>query len=350
MTAKVTLQPSGKEFYVEAGETVLEAALRSGVSINYNCHNGSCGDCRARIVSGEISRELPHDYVIKQAERDRGVALLCCAMSESDLVIEAHEAGSPADIAPEKLTTTVYKVERPTDDVTVLHLRTPRSRTLRFLAGQHATIRIDGLAPRNKSIASCPCNGMLLQFHVRDVADDPFAQYVFHELKPREKVELEGPFGNFTLDEDSRRPIVFLAYETGFASIKSLIEHAIALEKSQHMHLYWVARDESDHYLANYCRSWQDALDDFAFTPLTADGQGAAGDSPLGAVAEISELSRAERAMAVVGAQVVADYPDLSAFDVYASGPRAILAVGKQLMMEHQLPEERLFVDHIERF
>lgn len=348
MTAKVTLQPSAKEFYVEPGETVLEAALRSGVSIPYNCNNGTCGDCRARLVSGELSRELPHDYVIKQAERDRGVVLLCCALTNSDLAIEAREAGSPADIEPETISTTVYKIERPTDDVTVLHLRTPRSKTLRFLAGQHATIRIDGLAPRNKSIASCPCNGMFLQFHVRHVPGDPFAEYIAARLKARDKVEVEGPFGGFTLDEDSRRPIVFVAYETGFASIKSLIEHAIALEKPQHMHLYWVARDEKDHYLANYCRSWQDALDDFVFTPLSADGDDDA--SVMAGLDDLDALSPAERAMAVAGARVVRDYPDLSGFDVYASGPRSILTVGKQLLSEHQLPEQRLFVDHIERY
>lgn len=350
MTAKVTLQPSAREFYVEPGETVLEAALRSGVSIPYNCNNGSCGDCRARIVSGELSRELPHDYVIKQAERDRGMVLLCCAMTQSDLAIEVREAGSPADIAPETIATTVYKIEHPTVDTTVLHLRTPRSKTLRFLAGQHATIRIDGLPPRNKSIASCPCNGMFLQFHIRKVPGDPFAEHVSEALKQRDKVEVEGPFGAFTLDEDSRRPIVFLAYETGFASIKSLIEHAIALEKSQHMHLYWVARDDSDHYLANYCRSWQDALDDFVFTPLTADAADQIAGSPLEGLAELDKLSAAERAMAVCGARVVHDYPDLAGFDVYASGPRSILSVGKQLLTEHGLPEARLFVDHIERY
>lgn len=350
MTAKVTLQPSAREFSVETGETVLEAALRSGVSIPYNCNTGTCGDCRARIVAGQLSRELPHDYVIKPAERDRGVVLLCCAMTESDLAIEVREAGSPADIPPEQIATTVYRIEQPTDDVTVLHLRTPRSHTLRFLAGQHATIRIDGLSPRNKSIASCPCNGMFLQFHIRNVPGDAFSEYVFNDLKTRDKVEVEGPFGAFTLDEDSRRPIVFLAYETGFASVKSLIEHAIALEKPQHMHLYWVARDASDHYLANYCRSWQDALDDFAFTPLTAEDGAAAANSLLNGIADVRQLSGAERAMALAGAQVVNDYPDLSDFDVYASGPRSILSVGRQLLVEHRLPEERLFVDHIERY
>lgn len=351
MTHRVTVQPSGRTFFVEEGETVLDAALRSGLSLSYNCNNGTCGDCRARIVAGEIAAERPHDYVIRQAERDRGTVLLCSVSAGSDLVIEAYEASDAADIAPESITTTVHKLERPTDDVAVLELRTPRSRTLRFLAGQHATIRLDGLTPRNKSIASCPCNGMYLQFHVRHVPGDPFAEQVFNGLKTRQKVDIEGPFGRFTLDEDSRRPLVFLAYETGFASIKSLVEHAIALEKAQPMYLYWVARHDGDHYLANYCRSWQDALDEFHYSLLSTDAVPMCDlERSVLSPDEVRTLSPRERHMALAGAQVIADHPDLSGFDVYASGPESILSAGKRLLLEHGLPAERLFVDHIERY
>ena len=351
MTHKVTVQPSGREFQVEDGEPVLEAALRAGVSLRYNCSNGTCGDCRARLLAGEVGEELPHDYVVRQAERDRGTVLLCSITAGSDLVIEAREASDAADIAPETVATTVHKLERPTDDVVVMELRTPRSQTLRFLAGQHATIRLDGLAPRNKSIASCPCNGRYLQFHVRQVSGDPFSELVFSGLKPRQKVEIEGPFGRFTLNETSRRPLIFLAYETGFASIKSLVEHAIALEKAQPMHMYWIARHDGDHYLANYCRSWQDALDDFHFALLSTDAVPICetGRSVLSAQ-ESSSLSPPERHMALAGAQVIADHPDLSGFDVYASGPESILTAGKRLLLDHGLPEQRLFVDHIERY
>lgn len=349
MTWRVTVKPSGRTFQVERGETVLEAALRSGLSLSYNCNNGTCGDCRARLLSGEIAEERPHDYVIRQADRDRGTVLLCSVTAGSDLVIEALEATGADDIPPETIVTTVHKLERPTADVAVLELRTPRSQTLRFLAGQHAAIRLDGLPPRHKSIASCPCNGMYLQFHVRRVPGDPFSEQVFDGLEPRRKVEIEGPFGRFTLDEESRRPLLFLAYETGFASIKSLVEHAIALEKSQPMHLYWVARGE--HYLANYCRSWKDALDDFHYTLLSVDDVPACDpERSILPPGEAAALSPPERHMALAGAQVIADHPDLSGFDVYASGPESILSAARCLLLDHGLRAERLFVDHIERY
>lgn len=124
-------------------------------------------------------------------------------------------------------------MERVQDDTLILHLRTPRAQTLRFLAGQHLSLAIAGLPPRSKSIASCPCNAMHLQFHIRRVPGDPFSEYVFTQLKISQTVTVEGPWGNFSLDESSKRPIIFVAYETGFASIKSIIEHAIALELEQ---------------------------------------------------------------------------------------------------------------------
>ncbi len=72
MAPNVTIQPSGHEFFVEGNDTLLEAALRNGVSLNYGCSNGNCGDCKARVVSGEVKKVHAHDYVLKQAEKDAG--------------------------------------------------------------------------------------------------------------------------------------------------------------------------------------------------------------------------------------------------------------------------------------
>ncbi len=349
MTAKVRIEPSGSEFAVESGETLLEAALRSGIALNYHCNNGSCGDCKARIVTGEPAGELPHDYVIKESEKLAGFVLLCSVKTEQDLVIEASTADSPADIPVQRLSASVCKLERPQDDIVVLNLRTPRSQTLRFMAGQHARIQLNGQTPRNKSIASCPCNGMYLQFHIRKVVGDPFSDYVFSSLRTRDKVDVEGPFGGFTLDEASRRPIIYLAYETGFAPMKSLIEHAIALDLPQPMRLYWVGRDDDDHYFANYCRSWRDALDDFEFIPLSASSLSAHEYRDCERSLDVVALSGPERDMVCAAGAVVRDCPDLSGFDLYASGPATILDGAATLFARHGLPPERLFVDHIDK-
>ena len=303
MTAKVRLLPSGHEFPVEPGETLLDAALRAGLAIRYNCSSGSCGDCRARLVSGELAGQQHHDFVFNERERADGQILLCRTSAASDLVLEAVEARGAADVPVQRITTQVSKLTPLSPDVMEVQVRTPRSQTLWFLAGQHVRLHIPGLEPRHKSIASCPCNGMVLQLHVRRAPGDPFAEHVFSRLKLRDSVEVEGPFGEFVLDEDSRRPLLFIAFETGFAPIKSLIEHAISLEMNQPMRLYWIARHGEEHYLENYCRSWQDALDDFEFIPVSA-------------AAPDAELTAAEAAMTRGTQRVCADHPDLSGHDV----------------------------------
>ena len=99
---------------------------------------------------------------------------------------------------------------------------------------------------------------------------DAFSEHLFSQLKTRDRVDIEGPFGGFIMDESSTRPMILLAYDTGFSAIKSLIEHAISLDIPQPVALYWVMPFKKEHYLENYCRSWKDALDDFSYTPICA--------------------------------------------------------------------------------
>jgi CDP-4-dehydro-6-deoxyglucose reductase len=350
MTARVTVRPSGHGFSVEEGETLLEGALRSGLNMNYHCNSGSCGECRARVLEGHPGARLPHDYVLGETARQQGMVLMCRTHAATDLVIEAREAQGVEDIAEQSIETQVAKLEQPVEDVMILHLRTPRSRTLRFLAGQHVTLNIDGLPPRSKSIASCPCNGMQLQFHVRRVAGDPFSDYVFQTLKPRQKIRVEGPFGEFVWDEEARRPVIFIAFETGFAPIKSLIEHAIALEYDQPMHLYWIARDREGHYLANQCRAWQDALDEFAFHPLVSRESPPWTDEVLEELGlSLETLDPVARGMVQAAAQVVAELPALEGHDVYVNGAESLLTPLRGLLLRHGLPAGRLFIDQVRR-
>ena len=46
--------PSGHEFTVQAGESVLDAALRQGVTLPYGCRNGTCGSCKGKVVAGQV--------------------------------------------------------------------------------------------------------------------------------------------------------------------------------------------------------------------------------------------------------------------------------------------------------
>jgi CDP-4-dehydro-6-deoxyglucose reductase len=341
MTSKVRINPSGKEFLAQPQEALLEAALRSGLSLKYSCSNGSCGQCKARLVSGEIEKCRHYDYPLTEAEKTQGHFLLCSNAAAGDLVIEAETAGGVEDIPFQSVTTTVSRMERVSDEVMVLTLRTPRTQTLRFLAGQHVTLKFSKTPERNKSIASCPCNAMQLQFHISKVEDDPFSQHVFNKLKPSHKVNISGPWGTFIFDEESQRPVIFLAYETGFAPIKSIIEHAIALDKGQPMHLYWLSDRKQGQYLDNYCRAWSDALDNFRYTPLNWENQG---------VTNVFESTAREKNMARVADLIIQDYTDLTNLDVYLCGPNFLMAPAIGRLIRHGLPATQLRIDTLKRF
>ena len=270
MTHRVRLLPSGREFEAAERETLLEAALRSGVNLPYSCANGSCGGCTIRVVSGEVEDAGFHEHKLSEAQIADGMHLVCVAQARSDLEVEAREIHDVRAIPRQQITARVSKLERLSESHLVLHLRTPRTKTLRFLAGQHVQLTLENLLPKDLPVASCPCNGMQLQFHLRNKPEDPFCRAVFEEVKVGERMELNGPFGDFTLDDDSRRPLVMVAFETGFATLKSLVEHYIALDLTQPLVLWWISERNGGHYLGNYCRAWEDALDNFAYHPVRA--------------------------------------------------------------------------------
>ncbi|WP_078118678.1 2Fe-2S iron-sulfur cluster-binding protein [Thiosocius teredinicola] len=274
MSSRILVRPSGHAFEAEPSETLLQAGLRAGLNLDHSCANGSCGECKARLIEGRIEPACHHDFRLTEAEKQAGVFLLCSNRADGDVEIEAHEAGTAAEIAEQHVRAKVSKVEQLQDDVVQLTVRAPRSGGMSFLAGQGVLLRFDGMKPQLLSIASCPCDAIQLRFHLRRHAGDAFSDFVFNRLRKGREVILQGPVGGFTLDEDSTRPMVMVAWESGFAPISSLVDHAIQKDENRSIDLYWLSSIPRGHYLSNYCRAWRDALDDFRYHSIDLEPAG----------------------------------------------------------------------------
>ena len=224
---KVTLQPSGHTFEVEQGETVLAAALRQGFVLPYGCRNGACGSCKGRILEGSVEYGIYQEKALPPAEKAQGKALFCQAKPLSDLVLEARTIGAVKDIPIKTLPCRVQKMQRLADDVVLLYLKLPANERLQFLAGQYLEFLLRDGSRRSFSMANAPHDDELIQLHVRHVPGGQFTDHVFGKMKERDILRFEGPHGTFFLREDSDKPIVFIASGTGFAPIKSVIEHEI---------------------------------------------------------------------------------------------------------------------------
>jgi len=327
MSAQVVVHPSRHEFFVDGADSILEAGLRAGLSLNYGCSSGNCGLCKARVVSGQVKRVRHHDYVLSEAEKLQGYTLLCSHTAVSDLVIEALEATTATDIPQQQIGARVKTVSRLGEDVMLLHLQTPRNNRLRFLAGQDVTLSVLGAEPMQLPVASCPCDDRNLQFHIDRDPQSSFAERVFYSLEHGDPVTVWGPWGDFVLRAESPRSILFVACNTGFAPVKSLIEHAMALDVAEEMYLYWVATTPGGHYLSNLCRSWADALDNFHPVLLVTTGDDAL---QRGAGDVVDRLRSA--------------HPRLGEFDIYLAGPQPFVDGVAALLARHGFPPEQLTV------
>ena len=331
MSAHVQVKPSGREFFVDGNDSLLDAALRAGLSLDYGCSIGSCGKCKARIASGQVQRTRHSDYALTAAEKMAGVVLMCCNTALTDLVIEAREAHGAADMPLQSIDARVKSVSPLGDEVRLLHLQTPRSNRLRFLAGQSVRLSLANGVGASLPVASCPCDDRNLHFHIRRRAGDAFAERVFGGLKGVDAVRIEGPRGDFVLHEESQRPLVFIAGESGFAPIKSLIEHAMALDAAESLHLLWVAAGAGGHYLDNLCRSWSDALDDFRYDAIAAE-----------------HSASGEQVMQAVLRRLLQDHPRPGECDVYVAAPAAWADAAEFQLLEHGLPRTQLFVNPLQ--
>lgn len=325
ISAQVTVRPSGRQFLLEGNDSILQAGLKAGLRFGYGCGSGTCGLCKARVIAGEV-RPIQHaDYALSELEKQQGYALLCANTAVTDVVVETLEARGPADIPEQTVMATVRAIGELAPGVRLLHLQTPRSNRLRFLAGQSVTLGLpsaDGDLVQTLPLASCPCDERNLHFHLRREAHAPLAEAVFAgRLRSGETISVRGPLGDFVLDAESARPLLLIACETGFGPIKSLIEHAIASEQVESFALHWLAADADGHYLANQCRAWTAAFDQFSYLPLA--------DPDLGrGVARLLDAVRAGGALA--------------RSDVFVAGPAAFVEAAVPQLIDAGAARERL--------
>lgn len=178
------------------------------------------------------------------------------------------------------------------------------------------------LPPLEIPIASCPCDDMNIQFHIPYDDSNHFINYVSTELKSSDSITIKGPTGSFVLDEDSNNAVIFIAFDTGFAPIKSLIEHAVTLEHAEFIHLYWLHTEEKP-YMHNQCRAWEDALDNFKYEQQQCD---------------IPDEMCIEEKLE----HLILEYKDFSNKEIYICGDNDMVKKTQQILIDHQAGKDNI--------
>jgi len=335
MTFSVTVVPSGKQFSVEPGETVLDAGLRQGVVLPYGCKNGACGSCRARVAEGRIEQGPHQAKALPAADAAQGFALLCCATALSDLTVEARVIAAAGDIPLRKMPCRVASIERVAPDVVVMRLQLPAHERLQFLAGQFVELILKDGTRRSYSMAVAPHAAEQIELHVRHMPGGRFTDALFGVAQPavkeRDILRFEGPMGTFFLREDSAKPIVLLASGTGFAPIKAIVEHAAHKGIVRPMTLYWGGRRPRDLYMHALCEQWAAQWPHLRYVPVVSD-----------ALPEDGWTGRT----GFVHRAVMDDLPDLSGHQVYACGaPIVVDSARVDFTARCGLPADEFYAD-----
>lgn len=315
LAAHVRVTPSGHDYFVEGSADLLDAGLSAGLALQYGCSDGSCGRCRARLVSGEVRQTRVPRYPLTDRQRGRGELLLCCHTAVTDVVVEAAERKAGEEVPEQRLTTRVRRV-RQLDGIGVIELAMPPEQRLEFRSGQYVRLATEAGELGEYSLASCPCDNTKLEFHCQDGVP----------LEHGDSVQVRGPKGDFVLGEDVSRPLLLIAVDTGFAPVKGLIEHALALDLVDAIDLVRLGTGPGGHYLDNLCRSWADALDTLQYHPVDAGNADPA-----------TALMEALQSAAI----------DPAASSVYVAAPSSQLAVLREALLGAGVPAEQLHLEPV---
>lgn len=329
-TYKITVQPSGHEFRAETNETILEAALNQGCMLPYSCRGGTCGSCIGKVLTGDFTYTGQTPPGISELEQRQGKALLCQALARTDLVIEAREINAVRDIEVKTLPCRVMDICQLAPDVMRLYLKLPANERLQFLAGQYIDIILRDGRRRSFSLANPPHADEYLELHIRLVPNGEFTGFVFQGMREKAILRFQGPLGYFFLREDSRRPIIMMAGGTGFAPMKSILEHAFQIGVRRPIHLYWGARARQDLYQNELAGTWMEKYSNFRYTPVLSEAPPE--DQWQGRSGWVHEA-------------VAADYPNLNAYEVYMSGPPPMIDAAKKVFRNQGLADDHLFYD-----
>ena len=318
----VTLEPSGDTFAVAPGQRLLDAAREAGFWLPFECGWGSCGTCKATLVSGEIESLFPEAPAVSERDARRGRILLCQSAALSDVSIRPLRVETaPLDGRwTRSYVGVVTSVLQVGPGIVDIRIETPAPVT--FRPGQFAIITGPRGVRRCYSLAGAP-DTSALRFVLKQFGE---MSAWLASLAPGSRVAIEAPYGDMWI-RPSGRDLLLIAGGTGISAILGLATEAAASHADRRVTAIYGARTPSDLVLLDELREVAHAHGNAVVLALADSvGDGAAG-------------IREGRVTSVL------DQVDLASCDVYLAGPPAMVDAVESEVANRGVQRDRLFVD-----
>jgi len=222
----VKARSGASEFDCEPGEKILHAGLRSGFELPYECGTGTCGTCKATLVSGRVESEWPEApggrYLKSPAE-----LLMCQCLARDDCALEVgvlktREAGAPL---PGALGGHLRGWRRLTHDVAAFDVTL--ARPLDFDAGQFALLSVPGIAgARAYSMVNFERAARRLSFVVKKKPGGTVSEWLFGDGVEDTRLGLFAPVGHATFHPGLQKHVLCIAGGSGIAGMMSILQCA----------------------------------------------------------------------------------------------------------------------------
>ena len=300
-----------------SGETILDTLQRCGYGLRTSCRNGVCEICEVQLLYGDIIQRYPEKHLsLKEHNKEGGVNVLACTcIPQTDIRVNIEGILLPGELPVKKLLCDIAAVKKLNSDVFQVNLHLPATASLaaEFYAGQYLDIILPDGKQASFSIGSAPDNGRDLELHIRHVPESEMSCAIVAHLQTEKTVEIELPKGDCYLNASAIKPdtrLIFAAASTGFAQVKSVVEHLLANQLKNDIHIYWGARVEEDMYFESLPIQWEKDFENVHFVPVVSEPE----NSPEWA-GRVGLLPTA----------VLEDYSDFENVEVFASGSPAMV-------------------------
>jgi propane monooxygenase reductase subunit len=332
----VRFEPVGIEIEVEEDKTILRAAFEQGLMLMHGCKEGQCAACKSFILDGEdVEHERYSTFALPDFEKEEGFTLLCRAHAYEDLTIELlnyDEETIKSGLPIQDAAVEVVANNPLTHDLRHLVVRLLDPPSIKFFPGQYVDFTVPGTdAVRSFSMANTSClESGLLEFIIKVYPGGLFSECLATTIRVGDRLDINGPYGMFTLRQNSNADVVFLGGGAGMAPILSLLRALRERGITRRATFYYGARRLRDLCFSDELQRLTDGLPDFTYIPALSEPD--ADDDWAGETGLITDVLR-RREDSLAGA------------DVYVCGPPPMVEAALDLLPSLGVGEKSIYYD-----
>ena len=273
-------------------------------------------------------------FALPDYEKEEGQTLLCRAHAYEDLVIELlnyDEEIIRSGLPLRKGVVEVVSNESVTHDMRHLVVKLVEPEEIKFFPGQYMDFVVPGTdESRSFSMANTPSRDGTFEFVIKIYPDGLFSEFLAEKVQVGDRLEVEAPFGTFTLRESRTSDLIFVGGGAGMAPVLGLLRSMAERGVQRKATFYYGARGKRDLCFSDELAALAEKLPGFRYIPALSDPvDGSEWDGQTGLITDV----------------VKANETSLEGMDAYVCGPPPMVDAAIATLTDLGVREQYIFYD-----